>query len=147
MTEYKFETEATSTAPPDAVFAILADAPRWKDWAGPMIRESSWDREGDPAPGGVGAVRKLGAKPVYAYEEILDYDPPRSLSYTIRSGQPVRNHRADVELTAAGGGTHIVWSSRFEPKLAGTGSVLRWFLHRIVSGLARRLARYAERSM
>jgi len=145
MAEFRFTVEATSAAPPDTVFAVLADVPRWKDWAGPMIRESSWDREGNPPPGGVGAVRKLGAKPVYAYEEIVEYDQPRHLAYTIRSGQPVRNHRADVELTAVDGGTHIRWSSTFEPKVAGTGSALRWFLRKVVSGLARRLARYAER--
>ena len=41
MAEYSFSAEATSSAPPDVVFALLADATVWKDWAGPLIRELS----------------------------------------------------------------------------------------------------------
>jgi uncharacterized protein YndB with AHSA1/START domain len=145
MTQYEFYAEATSSASPDTVFALLADAPRWKDWAGPLVREASWDREGDPAPGGVGAIRKLGSKPFYGREEIVHYDPPRRLSYTILSGQPVRNYRADVDLTPVDGGTHIRWSSRFEPAVPGTGAAMRWYLRRIIAGFTRRLARSAER--
>ena len=146
MTEYSFATEATSNAAPEVVYAVLADAPRWKDWAGWFIRESSWEREGTPSPGGVGAVRRLGAKPFYGREEIVRYDPPRQLSYTILSGQPVRNYQADVELTPVDSGTRIRWSSRFEPKVPGTGPFMRWYLGRIVAGLTRRLAAHAEKS-
>ena len=143
MTEYSFSTDATSSASPDVVFAVLADATRWKDWAGVFIRESFWEREGQPPPGGVGAIRRLGAKPVYAREEIALYEPPRRLSYTILSGQPVRNYLADVVLTPVDGGTHVRWSFHFEPKIPGTGRIMRWFLGRIVVGLARHLAAYA----
>ena len=143
MAEYAFFVEATSTASPDEVFALLADAPGWKDWAGPLIREAHWDREGQPPPGGVGAIRRLGSKPFYGREEIVQYDPPHRLSYTILSGQPVRNYRADVDLTPVEGGTHIRWAGRFEPKVPGTGSLMRWYLGRIVGGFTRRLAAYA----
>jgi hypothetical protein len=71
MTQFEFSAEATSSASPDAVFALLADAPTWMDWAGPLVREASWEKEGDPAPGGVGAIRKLGSKPFYGREEIV----------------------------------------------------------------------------
>ena len=96
MGEYSFSAEATSAASPDAVFAILADATGWKDWAGWFIRESSWEREGTPAPGGVGAIKRLGAKPVYSREETVEYDPPQRYAYRILSGQPVKAYRADV---------------------------------------------------
>ena len=145
MTVYEFSVETTSSASPADVFGLLADAPRWTTWAGPLIREASWAREGDPAPGGVGAIRKLGMKPVYAREEIVEYEPPRRLAYTILSGQPTRNYRADVDLTPVDGGTHIRWVGRFEPKVPGTGVVMRWYLRLIIAGFARRLARYAER--
>src|SRR5437870_4974482 len=117
MGEYAFAAEVTSSATPDAVFAVLADVPRWKEWAGPLVRESYLDREGDSAPGGVGAIRRLGSKPFYGREEIVEYDPPRRLSYVILSGQPVRNYRADIDLTPVDGGTRIRWSSRFEPRV------------------------------
>ena len=145
MREYSFATEATSSASPDVVFRILADATGWTAWAGPFIREARWDREGQPPPGGVGAIRRLGSKPFYGREEIVRYEPPRRLSYTILSGQPVRNYQADVELTPVDGGTHISWGGRFEPKVAGTGAFMRFFLGRLVAGFARRLAAYAEK--
>jgi hypothetical protein len=145
VTEYSFATEARSSASPDVVFGILADATGWKNWAGPFIRESFWEREGTPPPGGVGAIKRLGAKPIYSREETIQYDPPRHYAYSILSGQPVKSYRADVELTPnEGGGTHIRWSFRFEPKIPGTGAFMRFYLGRIVAGFPRRLAAYAE---
>jgi len=145
MPEYSFSAEATSSAAPDAVFALLADATVWKDWAGPLIRDSFWEREGTPPPGGVGAIKRLGAKPVYSREETVEYDPPKRYSYTILSGQPVRSYRADVDLTPVDGGTHIRWAGRFEPKIPGTGPFMRWYLGRIIAGFTRRLAAYPEK--
>jgi len=145
MAEYSFSTEATSSVGPDVVFAILADATGWKDWAGPFIRESFWEREGTPAPGGVGAIKRLGGKPVYSREETVAYDPPTHYAYRILSGQPVKAYRADVDLTPVDAGTRIRWSFRVEPRVPGTGAFMRFYLGRIVAGLARRLAAYAEK--
>ena len=145
MAEYSFSTEATSSVGPDVVFAILADATGWKDWAGPFIRESFWEREGTPAPGGVGAIKRLGGKPVYSREETVAYEPPTHYAYRILSGQPVKAYRADVDLTPVDAGTRIRWSFRVEPKIPGTGAFMRFYLGRIVAGLARRLATYAEK--
>jgi hypothetical protein len=146
VAEFSFATEATSSAPPDVVYAVLADATRWKDWAGWFIRESSWEREGTPSPGGVGAVKRLGAKPIYSREETVDYDPPRHYAYRILSGPPVNSYRADVDLSpVATGGTHIRWRFTFESKVPGTGALMRFYLGRIVGGLARRLAAHAEK--
>jgi hypothetical protein len=64
LSTYEFIVE--SRAARTEVFAVLADATRWREWAGKMITVSEWEREGDPAPGGVGAVRKLGRPPAYA---------------------------------------------------------------------------------
>jgi hypothetical protein len=143
MSDYSFATEATSTASSDAVYALLADATGWKNWAGWFIRESFWEREGTPPPGGVGAIKRLGGKPIYSREETVEYDPPTHYAYRILSGPPVKDYRADVDLTAFDGGTHIRWAFRFEPKIPGTGAFMRWYLGRIVTGLARRLAAYA----
>ena len=138
-----FKVEATSAATPEAVFAVLADGPRWRDWAKPLVRHSSWDKEGSPEPGGVGAVRKLGSPPVFSREEIVAYEPPRHLAYTLLSGQPVRDYRADVNLVPAGDGTRIEWGATFQPRIPGTGRFVRWYLSRILAFLARRLAKHA----
>ena len=141
-----YEFTVPSSAAPEDVFAVLADATRWRDWAGPMIAVSEWEREGEPAPGGVGAIRRLGRPPAYAREQILEYDPPRHLAYTIVSGLPVRGYHADVDLLpAAGGGTTIRWAGAFEPKIPGTGALLAVVLERIVRGYATSAGAEAER--
>ena len=145
MSEYSFSAEAMSAASPDALFAMLADATGWKQWAGWFVRESFWEREGTPAPGGVGAIKRLGGKPVYSREETVAYEPPTHYAYRILSGQPVKAYRADVDLTPVDTGTRIRWSFRVEPKVPGTGAFMRFYLGRIVAGLARRLAAYAEK--
>lgn len=145
MSEYTFSAEATSAAGPEALFALLADATGWKQWAGWFVRESFWEREGTPPPGGVGAIRKVGAKPVYGREETVEYDPPKRYAYRILSGQPVKSYRADVELTPIEAGTRVRWSGRFEPSIPGTGPLMRRYFQRLVAGFARRLAAYAER--
>ncbi len=143
---HTFAVSARSAAPPERVFAVLADASRWSEWAGPLVRTSSWEREGDPQPGGVGAIRRLGSSRVFSREQILAYDAPRHLAYTILSGQPVRRYRADVRIAPDGEATRIDWSAEFEPKVPGTGALIAWYLGVIVGGFARRLARYAERT-
>ena len=137
---FSYELTARSDAPPETVFALLADGAGWSNWAGPLAPKSSWEREGSPDAGGVGAIRKVGAWPVFSREEIVEYDPPRHLAYTLLSGMPVKDYRADVELTADGAGTAIVWKGSFEAKIPGTGPVFRTFFRQIVGGFAKRLA-------
>jgi uncharacterized protein YndB with AHSA1/START domain len=143
MGSQSYEVSASSSAPPDVVFAVLADGAGWREWAGPLIRHSSWEREGTPAPGGVGAIRKVGSWPVYGREEIVEYEPPQRLAYTILSGQPVRNYVAVVEMTPQGAGTAIRWTASFDPKIPGTGSILRRLFTAIIGSLAKHLATQA----
>jgi hypothetical protein len=105
-----------------------------------MVRRSAWDREGAPEPGGVGAIRRLGSAPFFSREEVVEYEPPRRLSYVLLSGMPVRDYRADVELIPDGAGTEIRWRSSFVPKIPGTGPLFRRLMAGIVGGFARRLA-------
>ena len=146
MARQSFATHAHSPAPPEQVFDVLADSTRWSEWAGPLIRKSSWEREGTAEPGGVGAIRRLGSSRIFSREEIVTYDRPNHLAYVLLSGQPVREYRADVSMTPAGGGTDIRWEATFLPRLPGTGRFVRWYLGLIVAGLARRLAARAGRT-
>ena len=145
MTLSTYECTAQSAAPPAAVFEVIADATRWHEWAGVMIGVSEWEREGDPAPGGVGAIRKLGRWPAFAREQILEYEPPRHLAYTILSRLPLRGYHADVDLEATATGTTIRWKGAFEPVVPGTGALLAEFFRRTVLSYARAAAAEAER--
>jgi carbon monoxide dehydrogenase subunit G len=56
----------------------------------------------------------------------------------------MKNYRADVDLEPAGDGTRIRWVSAFDPKLPGTGALLRRGLDGFVSKLANGLAEHAS---
>ena len=138
-----YEVTARSAAPVERVFALLADSSRWHEWAGPMVLRSWWEREGDPPPGGIGAIRRLGMRGASSREEIVGYEPPRHLAYVWHT-RIVRDYRADVRLEPDGTGTRIVWGGSFTPTLVGPASVMRRFFTTTVGSFARRLAAYAE---
>lgn len=138
-----YQVTARSAASPQRVFDLLADAATWKEWAGPLVLQSWWEREGEPAPGGVGAIRRLGIRGASSREEIVAYEPPAHLAYTWLT-RVVRDYRADVRLEPDGTGTRIVWAGSFTPTLLGPAAVMRRFFTTTVGGFARRLAARAE---
>ena len=143
--KHSFVVETTSAGTPQEVFAIVADGAGWSRWAGPLVPRSRWECEGDPAPGGVGAVRRLGLGPLASREQVTAYEPGRLLAYRLLNGGPVRDYRATVELSEApGGGTVVRWTGGFDRAVPGTAALGRWALGRVVHGLAHRLAAAAE---
>jgi len=136
---YAFAIHATSTAPPEVVFALLADAQSWPRWS--FVPGVQQEREGLPAPNGVSAIRCFGKGPIGSTEQVVVYQPPTHFAYTILSGMPVRNYRADVVLTPTLTGTKLVWRARFDPLLPGIGMLMRL----LVARLARGLTLYASR--
>jgi len=56
------------------------------------------------------------------------------------SGLPLRDYRADVDLTPTDGGTDIRWHSTFHPKVPGTGWIYRRALTRFIGDMVRGLA-------
>ncbi len=144
MKTSSYEIIVRSPATAQAVFDLLADAPGWPRWAGPLAATASWEREGDPAPGGVGAIRKIGRWPQYGREQIVEYDPPHHVAYTVLSGVPVRDYRADIDIVPEGNGTMIRWRATFTPKVPGTGALCAVVLRRIVGGFARRAGKAAR---
>src|ERR1700758_5087156 len=81
--KFSFEVNRTSRAPAEALFRLETAGGRWSDWAKPIIMQSSWDRQGDPAPGGIGAVRKIGMWPLLVREETLEYERDRRHVYEL----------------------------------------------------------------
>jgi hypothetical protein len=137
---YEFVVHADAS--PARCFALISDAPSWTKWAS-FINHASWEREGTPPPGGVGAIRKEGRWPFYGREQVVVSDPPSHHAYTILSGQPVRGYQADVTFTPEGSGTLITWKGSFEPLVPGTGALLAGFYRRLLTRMAKGLAAYA----
>src|SRR5690349_17290531 len=117
-----FRIEREIAAPPETVFDLLVDHRGYADIT--PVRKAVLEREGEPAPNGVGAIRRLSAVGPPLREEVLTYEPPSRFSYTLLSGLPVRDHVGTVELTPDGEGTRMTYAVRTMPTLPVVGAVV-----------------------
>ena len=145
--KFAFEINRTSSAPAATLFRLVADGANWSKWAKPIVVQSSWAREGDPAPGGVGSVRKIGMWPVLVREETVAYEPDRRHAYKlIGPPSPAKDYSSEVVLTPnPAGGTDIRWTGSFVEGVRGTGPAMRAALGGAVRFFAARLVKAAER--
>lgn len=140
-----YRAEGVARAPVETVWPLVATASRWTEWAG--ITSATLERTGTPDPDGVGAVRRFAVGPGASREEVLAWDPPHHLAYTILSGFPVRGYRADVELSPGPepGTTRVIWHGACEPRWPGTGPLLAVGLRLLMARFVRRLCAHAGR--
>lgn len=133
-------------ASPEIVFDLLTDHRGYSKLT--PLRKTELEREGEPAPNGVGAIRVLEAIGPPLREEVLAYEAPSRFSYTLLSGLPVRNHVGTVELAPHGGGTKITYAVRTIPTIpiagfaivAGIKQGIKQLLNGIVAEAERRQA-------
>jgi uncharacterized protein YndB with AHSA1/START domain len=139
----EFTLTRTTTAPIETVFDALTNHRGIADyvWA---VRRSTLDREGTPAPNGVGAIRRIEAVGPPIVEEIIDYQRPIRYAYKMLSGAPVRDHVGTVELREAGTGTEVSWHLRSTPKIPGANWLLSAVLHRVIGELLKGAVKAAE---
>jgi uncharacterized protein YndB with AHSA1/START domain len=118
------------------VWERYTDHLAWNDWAG--MGTVTRTREGKTAPNGVGSVRCIASAGVKVYEEVTIYEPPHRQQYRIIKGGPgLNDHLGEVTFTPQGNGTLVTWRCQFNPKIPGTGIVLRLFITRLFrTGLA-----------
>lgn len=123
MSQLHVEAEQTTPAAPLAIWALVSDATRYPEW-GPWSA-GGYQRAGDTSPKGPGAIqwlrssRRAYLRRVTSVERILEVEEERRLVYTVISGIPVRNYRAEVTLTRAGDGTRVRWAATWDTTLAG----------------------------
>src|SRR4249919_901942 len=120
MASFTFTREVA--APAETVFEVLTDHARYAELT--PLRRSELERQGDPAPNGLGAIRKLTAVGPPLREEVIAYEPVERFSYKLLSGLPVRDHVGTVELTAGGSGTKMVYAVRTHPTVPVVGTVV-----------------------
>jgi uncharacterized protein YndB with AHSA1/START domain len=130
-------------APPETVFEVLTDHRRYSELT--QLRKSELEREGEPAPNGVGAIRKLTAVGPALREEVIAYESPSRFSYTLLSGLPVRDHVGTVELTPNGGGTKMVYAVKTQPTVPVVGPVVVAAVKQAIKGLIGGVAAESER--
>ena len=110
------------------------------------IETSEIERPGADEPEGIGAVRLFRSGKVIGHDEIVELVPDRRFAYAHTSNLPVRNYRGEIDLEPTDGGTAIRWVSTFEPKIPGTGALLRRGLTRFIAACTSGLADTRRRS-
>jgi uncharacterized protein YndB with AHSA1/START domain len=132
-------------APPEVVFDVLTDHRRYPEIT--PLRRAELEREGDPAPNGVGAIRVLSVAGPPMREEVLAYERPYRFSYTVLSGLPFRDHVGTVEMTPSDGGTEVVYAVHTTPTLPVGGflamAVLKQAIKQLLGGVAKESERRA----
>jgi len=143
-----FTLERQVAAPAEVVFEVLTDHRRYAEIT-PM-RKSALEREGEPAPNGVGAIRVLSSVGPPLREEVIAFHPSSRFSYKLLSGAPVRDHVGTVELTPSGSGTRVVYAVHTTPTLPLLGgavvAVVKLAIKQLLDGIVKESERRAAAS-
>lgn len=144
---FTFQVNRTSSAPAGELFALVSDGSRWSEWAKPLVPNSTWAKHGDPAPAGVGAIRKLGVGKFGVKEETTAHEQDRLHAYRLITPGPVKDYHAEVRFTPRqDGGTDLVWTGTATERIPGTAKLAERTLHKLIDQLASKLVKAAERA-
>ncbi|MEY2431379.1 MAG: hypothetical protein QOC92_1104 [Acidimicrobiaceae bacterium] len=135
------DEKAWSAADPDTIYNLLSEGATWPTWS--RIGSFELEQPGEGGGEGLNAIRVFRTGRTASRERLVELVPGRRLSYVLLSGLPLRDYRADVDLTPSEGGTTIRWHSTFAPKRPGTGWLYRWALGKFIRGCVRGLAQHA----
>ncbi len=130
-------------APAETVFTVLTDHAGYSKLT--PLRKSELEREGNPDPNGMGAIRKLTVVGPPMREEVIAFEAPKRFSYTVLSGLPVRDHVGTVELSEEGGKTRMVYAVRTQPTLPVVGFAVVAAVKQAIKGLIGGVAKESER--
>lgn len=141
-----FTIRALVAAPIETVFEVFTDHRGYPAFT--PLRSVALEREGTPAPDGVGAIRRLTAVGPPIREEVTEYVAPTRFVYRMLSGMPTRDHVGVVDLTQEPGGTRVVYRVDTFPTLPGplalvVVGVLRLAIHQLFGGIKKTAERRA----
>ena len=136
-----FTLQRTIKAPPGQVFDAFVDHRAYADIT--PVRKSSLEKEGDPAPNGVGAVRKLELVGPPILEEVVRYERPTYFAYKALKGLPVKEHLGEVRLSETGDDcTRVQYTICYTPSIPGP--VIGFVIKQSVGALLRGIAKSVE---
>lgn len=139
----RFTLVRTAAASAETIFDVLTDHRAYPEFT--PLRKAKLEREGSPAPNGVGAIRKLYAAGPPLREEVFEFERPHRFSYRLLSGAPVRDHVGTVVLTPYGEGTQVAYSIDSTPKIPLTGPVVTGVMRIAIGQLLNGVVDEAER--
>lgn len=130
-------------APPEIVFDVLTDHRRYNEIT--AVRKAELEREGEPAPNGLGAIRVLSVAGPPMREEVIAYERPSRFSYKLLSGLPFRDHVGTVELTPLDQGTQVIYAVHTTPTVPLGGFVAMAVLKQAIKSLLSGVTKESER--
>lgn len=130
-------------APPQTVFDVFTEHARYAEIT--PARKSTLEREGEPAPNGVGAIRVISSVGPPLREEVVAYEPPARFSYKVISGAPVRDHLGTIELSPDGDDTKMVYAVKMTPTVPVVGGVVVAVVKQGIKALIRGVTTESER--
>ena len=136
----------TVAAPAELVFDILTDHRGYARIT--PLRSSTLEREGEPAPNGVGAIRDLRLAGPPIREEVTAFERPTRFSYKMLSGAPIRTYDATVDLAADGQWTRVTWKVDSTPSIpvpdGAWVAIIRLVITQLLNGIAKESERRAR---
>jgi hypothetical protein len=141
-----FTLRKSIAAPAEIVFDVLSDHRGQADLS--ALQSSRIEREGEPPPNGVGAIRALRLVGVTIREQVTAFDRPNLFAYKMLSGAPVKAHSATVELAEQGTGTAVTYRVDSIPKLpvpaAAWVAIVRPVIKHLLNGVVKEAERRAR---
>jgi uncharacterized protein YndB with AHSA1/START domain len=120
--------------PPEKVFDVLADSPRWPTWFKGMRRVRV-----DGLATGVGALRTVWVGPTRVQEHYIVWEPAHRITFhVIKSSSPgLRVMVEDYQISPAAGGSKLTITIGIEAKgpFRLVPGVIRFVVGRLTSGV------------
>jgi len=139
----RFTIDRYIAAAPEVVFDVITDHRAYPDFT--MVRRSRLEKEGVPAPNGVGAVRVMSVVGPAAHEEVLEFERPGLFRYRLLSGLPVRDHVGTVSLSPEGAGTRMSYEIQTTPTLGPLSPLFVRVMKRAIAAVMTSTAAEATR--
>lgn len=112
----EFVVESSVKARPETVFDVYTHHRGYANLVG-LIRAAELEREGEPPPNGLGAIRKLRLVGATVREEVTEYARPTSYSYRMLSGAPLDEYTSSVTFTPTVQGTAVAYRVTVAPSV------------------------------
>lgn len=123
--------EQRFAAPPEKVFAAVTDHRGMEKWLEGM--RVTLEKEGDPPPNGLGAVRKIQARGTTVVEEVVRWEEPTAMDYKVIRGL-IQDHLGEIRLYPENGGTLLDYRIRFRVPWWATGPILGSLVATLLKG-------------
>ena len=139
-------TATVVNAPPEAVWAVLADPPTYEEWVVGSKEIRRWDPEWPAVGAAFHHTVQVGPLPVKDRTTVLESEPPRRLVLRARA-RPTGIAHVALTLTPQGAGTRVAMAEWpvSGPPAALANPVQDFLINRRNDEALRRLKRLAER--